>query len=188
MVVDWMVKNNVVLDEEREIYDFGIDQIVFTGLNMITMLFIGVVTQSVVTIVGFTLFYMALRVYAGGYHADTQLKCFILSNIMILIVVGIDHWIDLDRVLQLVIVVVCSIIIFRLGPVETITKPLDTLEHKVYKKRMIIIMMIESTLFIVSLMTEFAIVSKFITLSYIAVAIMLMGGVIDNIQRKEVEE
>lgn len=187
-LVDWMVNNNVVKEEERDIYDYGVDQIVFTGLNIITMIIIGVVTHSLWTIAGFSLFYMVLRVYAGGYHADTQLKCFILSNIMILIVVGVDRWINIDRPLQLAIVVISTVLILWLGPVDTVTKPLDSLERKVYKKRMIIIMIMESALFLVFLMAKFAIVSKCVTLSYLAVAIMLMGGVIDNIKRKEVEE
>lgn len=186
-VVDWMVENNVVKAEEREIYDYGVEQIIFTGLNIVTMFVIGVLTHSLWTIAGFTLFYMVLRIYAGGYHADTQLKCFILSNIMIILVVAVERWIPMSQLIQVVMVTVSTVVIMGLGPVDTVSKPLDSLEHKVYKKRMIIIMIAESALFLVFFMTEFAIVSKYITLSYIAVVIMLLGGVIDNKKRKEAE-
>lgn len=49
----------------------------------------GMVWQSVL----FTAAYMTLRVYAGGYHAPTQLRCYILSFIMVVTALLLIDWI-----------------------------------------------------------------------------------------------
>jgi len=179
-----MVRNNVVREEERDIYDYGIDQIVFTGLTTLSMIGIGIISKSLWTIFIFSLFYMILRVYAGGYHADTQLKCFVLSNVMIVVVIAIEKYIPISTIFQVSAVILSSIMIAWLGPVDTVTKRLDDLERSIYKKRMLIIMIIENAIFVGSLLTKVASVSKLITVSFLMVLLMLMGGVIDNIKRK----
>jgi accessory gene regulator B len=186
-LVNMLVRNNTVREEDREIYDYGIDQIIFTSLNVITMMGIGIITDSLVDIAIFSLFYVTLRVYAGGYHADTQLKCFILSNLMIMIIVAINLCMLIPWLIQIFLVVVSYMVIMRLGPVDTKTRRLDALERFVYQKRMAIILRVEVALFFVFITLSRNTTSKTITLSIVSVMIMLMSGVIHN-RRKEAEE
>jgi len=118
------------------------------------------------------------------YHADTQLKCFVLSNVMIVVVIAIEKYIPIHSLFQVSAVILNSILIAWLGPVDTVTKRLDDLEQSVYKKRILIIMIIENAIFVGSILTKVTIVSKLLTVSFLMVMLMLMGGVIDNIKRK----
>ena len=74
--------------------------------------------------IAFTVFYMMIRPYAGGYHARTPKMCYVFSLIMIIVVLFLIRTIPLNGLLYLLIYAVSSIVIFKLSPVEDENKPL----------------------------------------------------------------
>lgn len=87
--------------------------------------------------IAFTVFYMMIRPYAGGYHARTPKMCYVFSLIMIIVVLFLIRTIPLNGLLYLLIYAVSSIVIFKLSPVEDENKPLDNIERVVFRKRAI---------------------------------------------------
>lgn len=91
-IADNLVRSNVIKEEDAEIYIYGINQILVSVLNVSSALIIGCIFGAVPEIAVFMATYIPLRTFAGGYHAKTPTRCYILSLIIIIIVlVGIKY-------------------------------------------------------------------------------------------------
>ena len=65
--------------EEIEIIQYGLHQAFFMLINFITIIICGLLWQELIfSLVLFTAIYF-IRPYAGGYHADTEIRCYFLS-------------------------------------------------------------------------------------------------------------
>ena len=79
-----MIKEGIISAEDREIYLFGIKELFSQIFTYSIMLGIGAAFGMLMETIVFLVVYMSLRVYAGGYHASTQLRCYILSFGMVI--------------------------------------------------------------------------------------------------------
>ncbi len=78
---DDLVRSNVIEAEDAEIYIYGINQILVSVLNVLSALIIGLILGTFFEVVVFMAAYIPLRIFAGGYHAKTPLRCYIFSVI-----------------------------------------------------------------------------------------------------------
>lgn len=83
----------------------------------------------------FTAAYMTLRVYAGGYHAPTQVRCYILSFIMVVTALLLIDWISISKYVAFISIVAVSGCIYLFSPPEHVNKPLSEGERKAYKRK-----------------------------------------------------
>lgn len=68
--------------EEIEIIQYGLHQAFFMLINFITIIICGLLWQELIfSLVLFTAIYF-IRPYAGGYHADTEIRCYFLSVVL----------------------------------------------------------------------------------------------------------
>ena len=74
-----LVRYQVIQKEEQEIYVYGLQLVVTTGLIFLVLLGMGLYLRKMVLTLVFCCYFPALRQYAGGYHAASYHKCFILS-------------------------------------------------------------------------------------------------------------
>ena len=177
---DDLVRSNLNEAEDAEIYIYGINQILVSVLNVLSALIIGLILGTFFEVVVFMAAYIPLRIFAGGYHAKTPLRCYIFSVIMLIIVsLGMKYLYMADWVYY-VILAVAALMILVLSPVEDKNKPLDDLEYKVYKRRAIIIAAIELTISI--LLKLIGLDSLFIAAvySFTALSFMIVAGKAKN--------
>lgn len=124
--------------------------------------------------------YIPLRSFAGGYHAKTPLRCYIFSVIMLIVVsIGLKY-LSVSEWVYYAVLLASVLGVLVLSPVEDINKPLDEMEHKVYKKRAIIIAAIELAFSI--LLKLIGLDSLFIAVAYsfATLGFMLVAGKIKN--------
>lgn len=145
-IVSILHRNSIVKDEDIDVVRYGIEIVLLKILFFLTILLIGIITNNVVNILIFMLFYKPLRTYAGGYHAKTRIGCYIISVLMLflmLISVKLVSMFDSLTNAVYVIAVISGVIIWILAPVETSNKPLDTAEKNRYKLISRIILLVE---------------------------------------------
>lgn len=134
-LADRMLQGNIIQQKDKPIYIFGIKEIlsqVYSGCGILAIgLAVGMVWQAAL----FTTAYMTLRVYAGGYHAPTQLRCYILSFMMVVGAMILIDWISLFKYAALIGIAAISGCIYFLSPSEHVNKPLSEAERKVYKRK-----------------------------------------------------
>jgi len=70
--------NNIEDKNRREITAYGLEIILSTFLSITAVLIFAAVTERVKETIIFLVFFMPLRTYGGGYHADTHFRCFLI--------------------------------------------------------------------------------------------------------------
>lgn len=175
-----LVQSNIVKEEDAEIYIYGINQILVAMLNVSSALIIGLIFGTFFEVAIFLAAYIPLRSFAGGYHAKTPLRCYIFSVIMLIIVsIGMKHLYIADWVYY-VFLAVAALIMIILSPVEDKNKPLDEKEHKIYKKRAVIIFTVEFVICFVFKLVNLYSLFVAMVYSFIILAFMLITGQVKN--------
>lgn len=172
--------SNVIKEEDAEIYIYGINQILVSVLNVSSALIIGLILGMLLESIIFMAAYIPLRTFAGGYHAKTPTKCYILSLIIIIIVLAGIKYISVLDIVYYVVLTAEVLIIILLSPVEDRNKPLDEIEEKVYKKRIIFITSAE---FVISLLFKVIGLDNLfdvVVYSFVVLSCMLIAGKIKS--------
>ena len=130
-----MVKEGIISEEDREIYLFGMKELISQIFAYSVMFEIGFAFGMLMETIVFIIVYMSLRVYAGGYHAPSQLACYILSFGMVIAALLLIRWLSVSEVVIVVSIVLMGGMIYSMAPSEHKNKPLSENEKKIYKKK-----------------------------------------------------
>lgn len=179
-ITSFLIENKVILTEDKDIYSYGLRQLFMMILNITITILLGIIFKELWQSILFSLVYIPLRSYAGGYHARTPMRCTLFSTVMVCIALLLMKFLTFTRISIVVMLIVSSLIIILLSPVEDKNKPLDDLEKIVYKKRTLIILTIEVIITIVTLLLNFSSFSLCLVLSITSLSCMLILGTIKN--------
>lgn len=179
-IVSNMEKQNMIQTDRRNIYKYGINQMLNMLLNIATFLVIGLLFHMEFETVIFTAAYIPLRIYAGGFHAKTPFKCWIVSAVMLLLVLLVMKYADLSLYVYDMLALIGTVVILVLSPVEDKNKPLDKLEKKVYKKRCMWTLAAELLIFILLRFFQRNTVSICFEVEWVTLSIMLIAGKLKN--------
>ena len=122
-------------EEELEIIEYGIERIKANILGMFTIFLIGIIFGMFIEGVIFGVFFFWQRRYAGGYHADTKGRCYIVSVFLITISMCFIKYIENGIVICLALQTFNIIIIYLLAPVGSANRVLDKVEIAVFRKK-----------------------------------------------------
>lgn len=177
---DKLVGFGIISESDIEIYVFGFYQIVMLLLNVVTTLILGVAFRLIVPCIILNIAYIVIRISAGGYHADSPVKCYIYSTLMIAVLLSVIKWIHISNTVLASMLVISGIVIVILAPVETENNPLDEIEKKVYRKRSLIVLSLEilACIFLQIISKEWVV--QTVVLGLFAECIMLIAGIIKN--------
>ena len=130
-----LAMHDVIPAEDEALYSYGFRQGAVFLLNIATMLCIGWRMGMVKETIIFMLSYLPLRRMAGGYHARTQLRCYLLGIVLTVSVLLAVKWLPWNLYLCSVLLIVSTGIIIWLAPVEDQNKPLDEMEKEIFKRK-----------------------------------------------------
>lgn len=141
--VTTLIKKGIIDSSERDLYLFGINQLFLFIINFTTSVVIGLICGMLWQSVLFSLAYIPLRRYAGGYHAKTPGRCYILSIILILSALTLINIIKTIDAAVICCFIISAIIIFIKAPVASSNKPLNSKEKTAFARRTRIILLVE---------------------------------------------
>ena len=143
--------------------------------NVISTLFIAFLMDMVLECMIILTAYILLRNYAGGYHADTQIKCYVYSILVIVIQL---YLLKIDWPIQLTFTVmfISGLIISLLAPIESENKPLNKNEKQKYAKKTRIITGIEIWVAFLLINTGFHQYAESVVISIVTVTILMLKG------------
>ncbi len=136
----FFVKNGLVDKEDEEVYAYGMEILLSAITNAVTALLIAVLTDTFFPCLLFLVSFVTMRIYAGGYHADTHLRCVITLIAAQSVFIFIIKTISIDALTWCIpIFMAVSIpVMIIFAPVEHPNKPLsEKLKHKLRKKALI---------------------------------------------------
>ena len=184
-ITDLVLTNEDNLQEDRAIYQYGIQQGLILLLNFSTTLVIGLIFRMPLESILFLTFYMPLRSFAGGYHAKTAVRCYIFSIVMMTAVLWAMRLVTYSGLVCSCLGLIAGIIIWMLAPVENQNKPLDDIETKVYRNRARSILLVECTVFLFAVIGNMEQLAMCIVMVFCTLAMMLLLGKGKYVNEKE---
>ncbi len=171
----YLIKNRVLDIEKRELYTYGIEVVLLNGGILLSMMLISLLMNELIHYLFFAAVFCSLRVTAGGYHARTAGRCFLISNgIFLLSVLGKRFLLLLDVPEIIPVLGILSIIgIFLTGPVERKQEMVSIEKQRRHKKKLNIILLCNLILLIVLYVID----SKYyITVTISLILVKLLQG------------
>lgn len=152
-----LLKKNIISDEEKELYDYGLFMMIsYVAFFFISVLF-GIALNILLPSILFYISFCLVRNFSGGIHANSEIKCDILTTISIfiselLIKICIDYRLVKIAFAMLIISVVC---LCTIKPVATSQKEINEQEKSCFHRKVIIFSFIFLSLAILSAKLKF---------------------------------
>lgn len=143
----------IIKQEDIDTCRYGIDFFIASVLEISSVLVIALLVGNFIeTLLYFTAF-IPLRIYAGGYHADTQLRCYIILLGVYGLFTALINCIPVDAYvfIEIVSILFTAIMVWAFAPIVNDKKSINDSEKAFYRKFSITIMLIEFTTVIVSI-------------------------------------
>jgi accessory gene regulator B len=149
--------SGVIKDKDHDLYLYAFHALISYTCSFATMFVITLLMHRLIECVIFIFFFYPLRIYAGGFHEKTELRCYIISTFMfvgmILIdivgVPGIPIW------ASCILLVLSVTAVFLKAPVESENKPFNDGDFKKYKNKTRLICLTEVFIFVMAAILSF---------------------------------
>lgn len=152
-IANCFVENEIIEKEKSEIFAYGLELMMITVFDILAILILSLFLHCFLETVIYLLAFIPLRIYTGGYHADSALRCFLIflcSFILFVVLIAVIPA-GCYIYIEALIAVIGLIAVFLLAPIENSNKPLGKTEILFYKKISRIIVIVH-TLIIVTFM------------------------------------
>ena len=179
-IAEELRKGGVISEEDYPLYEYGLHEIEVTALNIVTDLLIAALMGMFLEGIVFLVIYVPLRRFAGGYHAETELRCYGLSALLVFLALCAIRVTPGSLTVHLPLFLCASAVIFFLAPVGTANKPLDTTEYCVYRRKSRSILFFHWAGAVVLWLFSFRTLVITIVVSDVIMGIMLVLGAIKN--------
>lgn len=179
-IAESLTNSGIITTEDKELYEYGLHHGLLMIINLLTTVVIGLLFKMVWQSFVFMLAYIPLRTYAGGYHAKTQFRCYLLSIVIMLAALFGIKQIPWTSSIGIGLTLCAVGIILYLSPVEDKNKPLNQVEVKVYGNRARLILFIEIVVMLVMIVLKQQQVAYCIAAEFVALSIMLILGFMKN--------
>lgn len=132
-VISWLIQQQAIEEEDRELYTYAADNIIFSLAPLVMVWVIGsfmhCFRQGVVMIIPF----MLLRKFSGGYHAKTLFYCLILSSLLLFLCMKITSYVPCDWRAMIFSGIAGSSLIIH-SPIDSDNKRLEEEQKVQYRK------------------------------------------------------
>ncbi len=144
-ILDKLIDDNRINIQYHDVYAYAIEKFLAAIVNIVLLtaaaILFGITRETVV----FILYYMPLRKYAGGIHAETRTKCIMISLLLMVLFIKLssiiilsDYW----KISAVIIILGVLLAVFRFAPVDTENKrlsPENRIKHARIARRISII-------------------------------------------------
>lgn len=178
-IVKMLLQYDVITEDDYEVYIFGVYQNIVLIINLLTSFTIFALAGLIVEGILFSVFYSLLRSYAGGYHSQSLLVCYVLSVLVTVVIAYIVNNINISYLL-LIIYLISMILIWRLAPVDTRNKRLDEIEKTIYMKKVRYIIVTITFIMVFFYIFHYVQGIIMLILAVTMETVMLIAGKLDN--------
>ena len=153
-VIKFFINNNIIKEEDKELYEYALSITVSALIHIITIVVLGITFGLVAESIIFYVCFIAIRKFAGGYHAKTAGRCYI-SSVVLSVLFLIVLKILINNINNVIIIAIFVITLFSVGciyifaPLDTENNPLTNKEKSIYGKIARIIALFMFLLFLI---------------------------------------
>lgn len=187
-VVDLLYLRSALLDKNRNIYIYGAELSLSTLGTSSFILLLSFLFGQILNGVVFLGIFISLRLFAGGYHAETYCNCFFLTNGVFLISLGVSQLLakHAEPFFLLIVLGVSLILICVLTPIRNPHHPLT--ESLYFKNKQISRVLAGTECCVCAVIYNATRNMKFLSIATVSVAAVAVMMIIPKVQnRKEVQ-
>lgn len=132
---NYYIKKGLIDSQEQKAYEYGFEVLLSTLIYILLFLFTAIITKTVLFSVFWILGFFIVRTISGGYHASTHLTCNIISIICQIVFISLikNTPISAEKYVILALLLLSSLIIITIAPIEHPNKPFIKTERKRYR-------------------------------------------------------
>lgn len=120
-----------------DLYEYAVYIILSSAFHVITVIALGLCFNLLVESLVFYFSFIAIRKFAGGYHAKTPVRCYLFSFASNIIILCLVKWLSSINTLFIFIFIIfellCVVLILLISPLDTENNPLTGQEKKMYR-------------------------------------------------------
>lgn len=176
IIVDFFITEDIVSEEQREVYQYGVELSVSTLIGFFLVLAIGAFSGKLAESIIFYIVFCLTRSFCGGFHAHSHLLCKVTFICVLILVLVMDLVLEnIESYFWFVLYLYSLINVCVFAPVDNPNKRLTSYE----KKRCKIISIILMVVWLVGMILFYSFDSKLyhmvaLTLFFVAI-LMLLG-------------
>lgn len=178
-----LLKSNIISDEEKELYEYGLFMIISYLVFFIISLLFGIALNIPFPSILFYIVFCLVRNFAGGIHANSEIKCDIITTVSILISeILIKIFINYSLVsIAFVTLIISSICLCIIKPVSTSQKEISQQEKLHFHKKVVVLTSLTLIISIISILLEVYSISITLSISLSLATILLVLGKLKQI-------
>lgn len=173
LFVEKLISEDIIVAEDKQLYIYGLKEGIIILLNLITVVALGILLDMLMESIIFMVTYMPLRSFAGGYHARTQIMCYLSSIVLIVLCLYIIGQINIDFISFAIMILLGIIPIAKFAPLADANKPICQKEKIIFRKKTKRILSVE-----IIIIVFFLIMKKEMIVSAMLVGISTVGVMI----------
>lgn len=178
-IMEWLIASGYICDEDKEVVWYGLEQGMHSIAGILVTFAVGYLLDVPAESAVFLAAFIPLRMYIGGYHANTRKRCAALSALIMLASLSwIRSW-NLSRGQTLSLVIFECAVLFFIIPVDGPLR-LEEIERKVYRRKGRIILIMELLLFVGTEQWLNGLFSKSLAAVFSAAFGLAIAGMIKN--------
>lgn len=126
-IAHFLLRNNIIDENSVSICEYGMEIIISTLIGFLLIMTSGIILGELGAAMLFYVLFVAVRLFSGGYHANSHLKCKLtMLCCCLLVLVTAKYLIDrFSFIHHLLFLTVYILTIFIFAPIENINIPLD---------------------------------------------------------------
>ena len=130
--------------------------------------------------------FVPIRKFAGGYHASTHVRCYIISTLVFLCCALTSIYISFSNLALLAISIITWLVVFAFSPVAANNKPLKKMQRIRNRRISLLIVSLEVTVAIGLLMTKWiGEAAQILFLGAFSASLSLAIAKVNTIKRRE---
>lgn len=179
-IIAYAVKNDMLDKDKTEEYIYGLEISLSVLSSYISVSIIGLLMGMLWQSVLYLFVFVTVRRFAGGFHFNSQLICYLSMCIICPIVLLIIKYTENSVMLYSIIMAISTLVLLIVSPVPAIEKPLDEKEKIVYGSIARIIITVIAVIYAVLCNFEQIYIAKIISVTIFVVAIFTIMGKIKH--------
>lgn len=131
-----MLHEGLILEEDCELYRYGFFLLISRGIFFVIACIAGALVGNLWDSIFFYILFSLLRGYAGGLHADREAVCLFITTASLFLAAKIIFCLKCGNYVMFscCVLIVSSLLVFFIAPLDTDSKPLSKLEIRYYRR------------------------------------------------------
>lgn len=178
-LVQYNIDKGKISKEDADIYKFGYTLLFEKAIIFLITLLIAFIFDAFLEVLIFCIAFIPLRVYSGGYHAKSTIKCMILSGfVLICNILAVQQMSDWEWGKYFIILeLVLFPLLITLSPVEHENRKIEESERRYFRHMVLGIYIIELAIEIIFLVLGWnQIVLGFVLAHVVNAGVVVISG------------